>query len=365
MFLKELFLKNFRNHRDVHLDFHSQVVFLLGENGQGKTNLLEAISFFSTFKSFRSATENQILNWEASSFYLKALYNFSAKQNQIEYSFLKSITSKRKIKFNQELIKKRTDWIGNFLTVIFSPADLKIIEGGQSERRNFLDSFISSIDKNYLADFIEYNKILKHRNSILKTKNIKQSYLDFWNHKLIETGLKLKKKRQSIVEDLKSLFIEKIQILSSKEDIFTLSYLPNVEDRRVFEEKLKENLNRDLRLGYTTCGIHKDEIFIGMENRDLNSFASQGQKRSSILALKLSAYDYYKKTEKLEPILLIDDILNELDWRRRSIFLEMIFDVQQCFFTTTDLKDFESLKNSQKSLEIYKIQKNEITKEEL
>ena len=360
MFLREIILKNFRNHLDVKLNFNSNVIFFLGNNGQGKTNLLEAISFFSTLRSFRSVSEKQILNWDCSHFYLQASYNFLSKSNKIEFSFLKSNQSKKQIKFNNEVLKRRTDIIGKFLTLVFSPSDLKIIEEGQIERRKFLDSFISSIDFNYLQNLVEYNKILKHRNSLLKNPSLKLNELDFWDEKIVKSGILIFYKRYEIIKILQCSFLDYIRVLSKKTDNFILEYKPNITSEENFFKKLKDNINKDLKLGYTTSGIHRDEIFIGNKKNDLTSFASQGQKRSSILALKLAAYNYYKKYQNLNPILLIDDILNELDFNRREIFLDMIFDAKQAFFTTTNLDSFEKLRHN--NLEIYNIQNNEIIK---
>ncbi|TGL61087.1 DNA replication/repair protein RecF [Leptospira sarikeiensis] len=338
MFLRSLRLLNFRNHEQISLEFHSRLIFFVGENGEGKTNLLEAISMISWLKSFRESEEGNLIRWNSDGYYIKAEADRDNKREIYELGFSKKPVSRRKLKFNQEEVKKRSDLVGKFLSVLMTPLDLIIVEGGPSERRRFLDSLLSSLDPSYLNDLIEYNRILKQRNALLKSGSSDLGLYEIWNQKLIEKGIILFNKRKEFISEFDPIYQENLRKLSGGRDHLNLEYKPSFSDLDHFKETLHRNLARDRKLGYTSVGIHRDDLYIGEDNRDIMDFASQGQKRSTVISLKAAAFEYYRRKLGKTPILLIDDVIRELDVKRREYFVDLVLNSGQAFFTTTDLE---------------------------
>ena len=177
MFLTKLKLQNFRSHSEVQLNFQTKLVFFIGENGAGKTNVIEAINQFATLKSFRDNSDEELVNWDSNFYYIKANLVSEGLDKTIEIGYSKLDSQKRKVKLNGEVIQKKQEIIGELKAVVFSPVDLKIIDGGPSERRRFIDSFISTVNRSYFANLLDYNKILKHRNTLLKKKDFSSPVL--------------------------------------------------------------------------------------------------------------------------------------------------------------------------------------------
>lgn len=338
MFLRSLRLLNFRNHEQVSLDFHSRLIFFVGENGEGKTNLLEAISMISWLKSFRESEEGNLIHWNSDGYYVKAEVDRDGRRESFEVGFSKKPVTRRKLKYNQEEIKKRSDLVGKFLTVLMTPLDLVIVEGGPSERRRFLDSLLSSLDSSYLSDLIEYNRILKQRNALLKSGSSDAGLYEVWNQRLIEKGISLFQKRKEFILEFDPIYRENLRKLSGGKDNLSLEYKSSFADEEDFRRILLRNLPRDRKLGYTSVGVHRDDLFIGEDSRDIMDFASQGQKRSTVISLKSAAFEYYRRKLNRTPILLIDDVIRELDVKRREYFVDLVLNSGQAFFTTTDLE---------------------------
>jgi DNA replication and repair protein RecF len=366
MYLRRISLTNFRNHANTALEFNARLIFFIGNNGEGKTNLLESISLLSYLKSFRESDENQLLKWESPFTFLKAEFEAQGAEYTFEYGIQKDSIKRKKIKINGELIKRIADSVGFFRSVIMSPPDIKIIESGNIERRKFLDSFISSTNSNYLNQLIEYNHLLKQRNSALKKDNASDSEIEIWNEPLIKREEEIRTQRQSTVERLSTYFNRNLILLSQGKDDFNLTYIPNVKDKEEHLLRLKKNLRKDISIGYTSCGNHRDDLPIGFENHDLSHFGSQGQKRSAVIALKTACFQMIKEETGEAPVLLIDDIIRELDVKRREYFVNLISECGQAFFTTTDLegiKDYVGSLNIER--EIFDIKNGIVTKSDM
>lgn len=338
MFVKALKIKNFRNHGETRLDFKSRLVFFIGDNGEGKTNIIEAIHLFSTLKSFRDNPDDEMLGWEKDYYFLKLDFAADETDKSIEIGYSRAENLKKKIKLNNEVIHKKADIIGELKCVVFSPVDMKIIEGGPSERRRFIDSFISTVNRSYLNNILSYNKILKQRNTLLKKKGVTKFELMPWDKLLIERGKEITLARRDVLLLLNDLYKESLNKLSGNKDNFEIKYFPNVEDINEYQSKMESRFEKDLRLGYTTTGIHRDDIFVGKDGKDIQEFGSQGQKRSTVISLKTALFKYIQMKEGESPILLIDDVIRELDVKRREYFVNLIIDCGQAFFTTTDLE---------------------------
>ncbi len=356
MFIKKLKLLNFRSYQNLELEFGSKLIFFIGENGSGKTNILESINQFATLKSFRDNPEEELINWKENFFYIKLDFVKENFDNKIEIGYSKEDSSKRKVKLNQNQVKKKQEIVGELKTVIFSPNDLSILDGGPAERRRFIDTFISIQSKNYYSQISEYNKILKQRNFLLKKKNIDQKEFSPWNKLLKDRAEIVFEFRKDYILRINEIFKKDLFKLSNGKDQFEIIYKPDFQSYSEYEEILKSKLAKDIQLGYTSVGIHRDQIFIGTNGKDITEFGSQGQKRSTVISLKTSQFHIIKSESNLSPILLIDDVIRELDVKRRELFIELIKEAGQTFFTTTDLEGIKdylgSLENEKEIFEV-------------
>jgi DNA replication and repair protein RecF len=363
MFLRRLSLTNFRNHNATSLEFKSRLIFFIGNNGEGKTNLLESISVLSYLKSFRESDENQLLLWDSPFTFIKAEFEAGQENFTFEYGIEKAQIKRKRIKINGELIKRIADSVGYFRSVIMSPPDLKIIDGGNVERRKFLDSFISSTNPKYLSNIIEYNHLLKQRNAALKKEFVDIKEVEIWNQPLIERESDIGEERQKILTSLSIYFQKNLLSLSQGKDNFFLSYKPNVANKEDHLDKLKHNIKKDIAIGYTSCGNHRDDVMLGFDGKDLSNFGSQGQKRSAVIALKTACFQLIKDSTGEAPVLLIDDVIRELDVKRREYFIDLISECGQAFFTTTDLEGIrEYIGSLEVDKEIYQIENGIVTK---
>lgn len=355
MILKRIVLKNFRTYKDLSLEFHSRLIFFIGDNGEGKTNLLESISLLSFLKSFRGNSDDEMLMWGENTFYIGSLCQ-ADEDFKLEYGFEKEPIRRKKIKLNNDIFKKQSDAFGLLPCVVLSPKDLIIIEGSHAERRKFIDSLISLLHKPYLDELLEYNRILKQRNITLKKQFNDLKMIDVYNSMLADKDESIRNKRKEIIEELNFHYQKALGNLSGGKDNFTLIYKPNVDSKEKFLEKIQTNYQKDIRLGYTTVGSHRDEIFIGRDDKDLLEFGSQGQKRSSVISLKTASFELIRKKIGTDPILLIDDVIRELDIKRREFFVDLIRECGQAFFTTTDLEGIQDyIGNLDESRQIYHV----------
>jgi DNA replication and repair protein RecF len=341
MQIKQLILKNFRSYDELAIPFQTRLIFFIGENGAGKSNILESLSLLSFLKSFRGNPDEELVNWSKDHFFITASFFNGEDEHKLDYGFEKFPQKRKKIKLDGQVFKKQSEAYGIIPCIVLSPMDLEIVEGSHSERRKFIDSLLSFLNKSYLNDLTEYNKILKQRNSSLKKEIYDQSLFETWNKMLADKDDSIRNSRLKFIREFNEIFQKDLQLLSGERDQFQFLYKPNVNTRQEFESKIRENFPKDLRVGYTTVGCHRDEIFIGSGERDILQFASQGQRRSVVISLKTAAFTFLKRNLKTEPILLIDDVIRELDVKRREFFVDLIRGCGQAFFTTTDLEGIQ------------------------
>lgn len=361
MFLKKLKITNFRNHSQTELSFKARLIFFIGNNGEGKTNILESISLLSHLKSFRESDDDHLVKWKNDFLFLKADYEAGGDETQLEFGFELFPQKRRKIKVNGETIKKKSDMFGIFKCVVFSPPDLQIIDFGNEERRKFVDSFISSLDREYLENLLEYNRLLKQRNAALKL-NSSLAEIKLWNEPLASRAEFILLKRKDFIFKLNEYFKKNLMSLSQEKDNFDIKYDPSSASKEILLTKLSDNIRKDLALGYTSSGIHRDKIPIGFEDKDLSSFGSQGQKRSAVIALKTGTFQMITDYTGEMPVLLIDDIIRELDVKRREYFVNLISKCGQAFFTTTDLDGMQDyIGNLPIEKEIYQVQSGKVS----
>lgn len=341
MRLEKLHLSQFRTYAELDLSFGGRLTFFIGDNGTGKTNILEAVSLLSLGKSFRGAADIDMVAHEQSAYFIRGHYEKQDRRNLIEIGCdLSGASLRRKIRINERVVAGRTALVGRLTTVVFSPADINIVEGGPVQRRRFLDLVLSSRDEDYLQTLIRYNRTLQQRNAVLKRARQTRAPADLsvWNQGLTESALVLIERRQRFTQEFQEFFSEALGRISVERDRLELSLAASSQlEFTDFSAALARHEKRDLALGYTTVGPHRHNLLFGFGGRDVLQFGSQGQKRSLVLALRMAQFRYLKEHLGMAPILLIDDVLRELDAGRRRAFVELLHESGQALFTTPDL----------------------------
>ncbi len=344
MFLKSIKIKNFRNYESLSLDFFPGINIIYGNNAQGKTNLLESIYFLSFSKSHRSFIDNSLINEK----YNEAYISGSLCKDDTLYKLEIGIDDKKKkLKIDQNEIKKISDYISLSNIIIFYPEDLNLIKGSPKDRRHFLNSEISQIYGNYLDVVNDYNKLLKMRNDYLKKLQIGEvvdlNYFDILNKYFIGKATDIYIIRNKFINRLNE-FNNKIYLDILGRDGFYIKYVSNLSNidnsdsvREELENILEKERNNEIKYGKTLFGPHRDDIEFYLDNKNLKYYGSQGQQRVAILALKLAELEIFKKYKKIQPILLLDDVFSELDDIKKNNLLKYISNDLQVFITTTDL----------------------------
>lgn len=347
MYVKELFVDNFRNLQKQKIEFCEGINIFYGLNAQGKSNLLESIRLLSMGRSFRGSKATELVKFGESYFYVKAIVQQENNDKKIEFGYKKN--ENKIIKINGNKVKSTSELLGQLLTVIFSPEDLNIIKEGPSYRRKYLDSCISVVEKNYLYNLMQYNKILMNRNKILKSikEGKNRSILEIFDDQLVEYGAKIIVVRQSYLKNTE-INIKKI-LLEISNETAEIAYLnsvglKDVSDEEVVKKRLKEKLlkNIDLDLKYLTTqvGPHREDFRIIINGYDSRVYSSQGQQRTVTLSLKLSEFEILKKKTEEKPMLLLDDVMSELDENRKKYILQRLQGFQT-FITHTTKKDLK------------------------
>ncbi len=377
MYLKSLELKNYRNYESIDIEFDKNSILLVGNNGNGKTNLLEAIHYLSAGCSHRTHVQDELLKWGSGFSLIRANIYSGIDQKK----FLVEIEIRRnnvlKIKVNGVYYKKKKDFISILPSVIFSPDDLRIIKSNPGERRAFLDSILEKIYGDFSSLRLQYQKILVQRNSLLKSAGGRLSSkhletLDTWNDNLVKYGIEIILKRYELLNSIKTGFAGHIEdfFKGAVPDIkYVFSWDRNGKEenrdpekslrenkkndsdivmdrdflREEFKKRLTENLDRDLARKTTSLGPHRDDFVICFNGRDIRSYGSQGQQRIASISLKLCELQILRDRLKTDPVLLLDDVLSELDTRRRRRLVKIIRGRFQTFVTATNISYLDKL----------------------
>lgn len=359
VFLRKLTLTNFKNHtkRDFHLT--KKFTAFVGQNGVGKTNLLDLIYFLSLTKSFFNLTDQQLIKWNEAFSRIEAEIE---KNGELLELVVKIPLNKRKeMSINGAVCPKVSEYIGTLPLVIISPEDNDIIQGGSEERRKLFDNILAQVDSAYLEALMEYNKILEQRNSLLKIKAEKPatdiSMLEFYNARLAQSGSYIFNKRKDIFLRFEAVFQQFYSIISEeKEQVkwYYASQLLTKDWNALFEQ----NLQKDLVLQRTSAGIHRDDYEFTIHDEKIKKFGSQGQQKSFTIALKLSLYSYLHEMKGLLPILLIDDLFDKLDTKRMKQLIRILQrdEFGQIFMSDTDILRLEkAFDGNREQIEIFTI----------
>ena len=359
MRIKSLKVENFRNLEKLDIEFSDGVNIIYGNNAQGKTNIIEAIYIFSFGKSFRANRDIELLKFDKE--YFVSNIEIMKKDRELEMDFgFDKISNKKMIKVNGVIQKKISDIIGKLNVVVFKPEDIKIVTDAPSVRRKYIDYLISSISKGYLENITKYKKVLEERNTLLKeiklrlkgSKNLDETdsnFLDVYDKLLSKLNCEIYNERKRVIEKLNN-YIYGIHLKLTENYInnekLHIKYVSNVEEdiQKMYNNLIKSRLN-DINKGYTSFGIHRDDYIISINSLDVSIYGSQGQKKSSIISLKLSELKVIEEVIGEKPVLLLDDYMSELDEKRRLKFLDIIEDIQ-IIITTTHKISIEGKENT-------------------
>lgn len=332
-------LKNFRNYDLLDLEFDSTTNIFYGDNAQGKTNILESIYLTGTTKSHRGTKDRDLIKFGQEEAHIETIVEKRGVPFKIDIHLKKN--SPKGIAINKVPIKKASELFGIINIVFFSPEDLNIIKNGPAERRRFIDLELAQLDKVYLNDLSNYNRIVNQRNKLLKDiydKKDLMATLDIWDLQLVNYGNKVIERRKIFIEQMNEIIGSVHEKLTGGKERLQLVYEPGVKSDN-FEEALRKNRERDLRMKSSSVGPHRDDICFLCGDLDIRKFGSQGQQRTAALSLKLAEIELVKQEVKDTPILLLDDVLSELDKHRQNYLLDSINDVQT-LITCTGLDDF-------------------------
>ncbi|HXI01063.1 MAG TPA: DNA replication/repair protein RecF [Sphingobacteriaceae bacterium] len=327
MWLKKLSLLNFKNYTEAVLELSPAVNAFTGNNGAGKTNLLDAIHYLSLCKSYFNPIDGQQIKFGEDFFMVQGTFKKNGQDEVISCALKR--TQKKQFKRNKKEYARLADHIGLFPLVMVSPYDTSLITGGSEERRKFIDNVISQTDNLYLDELILYNRSLNTRNALLKqiadTGKYDPELLEIYDDQLISSGYSIFQKRKVFMEVFTGIFNNHYTYLSDGNEEVEMVYESPLllEDFRIL---LKKTLERDRALERTTAGIHKDELLFSIHGMPLKKFGSQGQAKSFLIALKLAQYTYLHKQKDFKPLLLLDDIFDKLDDNRTKKLMKMVSD---------------------------------------
>lgn len=346
MFIRKLHLTNFKNHEKKVFSFNEKMIAFVGLNGVGKTNILDAIYFLCLGKSYFNTSDKYCIKHEEGFFRLEMQME-EASYKKVVITFEKA--KKKIIAVDDFMHQKNSLHVGIFPAVILTPDDNMMILGGSEERRRFMDMTISQISQDYLQKLLRYNTTLKQRNAFLKMnqdKVIDRNLLAIYNDELVCNAQMIFEFRKNFIEQIQEYFEKSFQFLASKNEGFSLHYKSDLQ-KDSLQNILSKSLDKDLFLGRTSSGIHKDDVIFSMKDAALKDFASQGQQKTFLLALKLTQFNFLKAHLNKVPLFIIDDIFDKLDPERSKNLIQFLNKEQgQVFISNTDKNIFQELMSS-------------------
>lgn len=367
MILKSLSLENFRTYSKLHLDFCKNINIIYGENGIGKTNILEAIYLSCITKSYRVKKDIECLKFDENMYILESIFELE-KKSELEsvQVYLEKNTALKKVFNNKIKVNKYTEFIGKFPVVLFSPDSMQILKGSPKERRKFVDILLSQISKKYVIMLSEYKKILEIKNTVIKQdrKDIDFNYLDILDSKLAVCINEIVKKRDEYLKRIFDIasYVQK-SISNGAEELaykYQTDFL-NLSSQQVFD-LLKNNRDIDLLKKTSTKGVGHDDILVYINGNLVNLYGSQGQNRTAVLSMKIAELEILNEEKDVMPIILLDDVFSELDDIRIKYLLQYV-SKYQAIITTTSIDNYiEDIKNLQKDVKCFKVASNGVVK---
>ena len=328
MIIESIELKNFRNYEGLEICFSPSTNILYGENARGKTNILEAAYMSGTSKSHRGSRDKEIIRFSEEEAHIRTKVIKNEKNYQIDIHLKKN--GRKGIAVNHVPLKRAADIFGILNIIFFSPEDLAIIKSGPSERRRFMDSELCQIDKVYLNNLTNYNKVLSQRNKLLKDIYFNpgsKSTLDVWDEQLVNYGKKIINTRRRFASDIAPIVEKMHESISGGREKLVVTYEPDIDDIFFYDELIRGR-EKDLKTGSTSVGPHRDDLEFLIDGVDIRKYGSQGQQRTCALSLKLSEIKLVEKVIDEKPVLLLDDVMSELDSKRQNDLLSSLDDMQ-------------------------------------
>ena len=338
MIIKKLTLRNYRNYTFKQLEFKPGINIILGDNGVGKTNIVEAIYYLSLARSFRGVDDVDLINYDSE----YALISSKIEIGELTRDITTIISKNgREVTINNKPIDRLSDLAKSINVILFEPRDVLLFKGSPKERRNFLDISLTKHTEGYLAAISRYNKVLKERNEVLKQDKLDQTLLDTTTEMLIKAAAPIVKYREGYLKDINDILNKITRALTGVHAKIEIIYHPFVRNDENYETNARNAYNKaleaDLKSKATSIGIHREDFSIDLFGKDIATFGSQGQNRIVALALKLSPYFLIEDKDK-RPIVVLDDVMSELDEKHQNILIKFLKKFEQVFITTTKLK---------------------------
>ena len=340
MIIKNIKLVNYRNYNSLNLDFNDKINIIIGNNAQGKTNILESIYVLALTKSYDKAVDKNLIMFNEKFLKINGLVNINNYNKNFEVLINESY---KKVKINNNEISKMKDYISKINVILFTPDDINIFKDSPGSRRRLLNIELSQIFSEYVDLYNKYNVILKQRNEYLKSNNINKVYLDIINEKFVDLAISIINYRLNYINEINNYIKDIFYDITNINDL-EIKYITNIEfneDKEVMKDKflnkLNDNYEREKLYGNSLYGPHRDDFSFFLTNKDLSIYGSQGQLRCAMISYKLSELEIFNKYKKEYPILLLDDVFSELDLNKRNNIIKYLKDDIQTIITTTDI----------------------------
>ena len=360
MKIKSLKLKNFRNYELLNLEFDGSTNIFYGDNAQGKTNILEAVYLSGTTKSHRGSKDRDMIRFGAEESHIEVIVEKRGIQDQIDMHLKKN--RPKGVAINKIPIRKAGELFGIVNLVFFSPEDLNIIKNGPAQRRRFMDLELSQLDKIYLNNLADYNRVVNQRNRLLKEMAFQEKLkdtLEIWDMQLVRYGERVMEGRKKFLREINEIVGDIHGKLTGGRERLVMEYEPSTGELSL-EEAVRRNRERDIRMKSTSAGPHRDDICFKIKDMDIRKFGSQGQQRTAALSLKLAEIEIVKRVIHDTPVLLLDDVLSELDKHRQNYLLDSIHDIQT-LITCTGVEEFVNHRFSINK--VFLVQNGQVTNE--
>lgn len=371
MKLKKLQLENFRNYSRYLYEFpeNKNLTIIVGANGKGKTNFLEAIYVLSLGKSFRTLLQDDLIEWNYDYMRCTCEAENDGETNSLEVFYTNYPNKQKNFKKNNVSLKN-SEYLGNLITVLFHPEDLNMLYLSPSYRRKYMDILLSQTNKKYLSALVNYRKVLKQRNSLLYeirearfkriSTTVLEKDLDVWDAQIKDFGSEIIKKRIELIEFLNNKTLESLyRSISSGKEKLKVKYLNKIEDgeniKDLYSKKIADSREKDIRETKTSIGPHRDDIIFFINEKEILKGSSRGEFRTLLLAIKLAEISYIKEKTNTFPVLLLDDVFSELDRKRQTHLLKSIKNCQT-IITTTDINDLDKLAERSEQVEFVNLE---------
>jgi len=337
MILKSIYLKNFRNYEELEVNFHDYLNVIYGNNGNGKTNLVEAIIYLSNLKSFRGVNDNSLIRINEDNFVIKSLVKYSNENKKLTVTY---VDNKKHLFLGVNEIKKSYEFIGNLNAIVFSPSDVTLFLDVPERRRKFIDQELSKLSPAYLFNLNQYKNLLKEKNNLLKENNIDNLLLEILTTKLSSLADYIISKRIEFIKNIQKYSNDIFKTLYSDFDIeLDISYKTYKNNENKSLKYFLEVLEEEKEKQKTLIGPHLDDFRVLLNQNDIATYGSQGQNRLAILSIKLGLLKYINESHYENAIVVLDDVLSELDITKRKNLLSYLGDNNQVFITTANKKD--------------------------